>query len=91
MEHYFDRIFDLYLSSRKNLLKEFILEADELADLLYKLFLLSLRNNQAEAVAFLRCLDPDGEYDFNSRLNEFLLRRCPDENSKLAAVRKKEK
>ena len=64
MEHYFDRVFDLYLSSRKNLLKEFILDEDELADLLYKLFLLSLRNNQAEAVAFLRCLAPDGKNYF---------------------------
>ena len=37
----------------------FILDNDELFDLVYKLFLQSLHHNQVESVAYLRCLPPD--------------------------------
>ena len=61
LEHYFERVFNAYLSSRNNILdhQKFILDNDELFDLVYRLFLLSLQQNQVEAVAYLRCMPTD--------------------------------
>ena len=43
LEHYFERIFNIYLLSRQNISDSFLLNDEELESIVYRLFLLSLR------------------------------------------------